>query len=182
MPQGRQPDSSPAYHAEADIECSAVTQSHTGWSFVVRGWNSCPWEHRIHPDLFSVNYASGLICLDRGPPSAARSPLVARWSVRMAVNTRLRGRLASDGGSLSVSALVVALIWAGWGIAAAFIAARAQQRALVRPAGHGRPVAVSADNAASWAGWLWEPTAAVTRPASSSRAGPGGTGGRQPLA
>ena len=54
--------------------------------------------------------------------------------------------------------------------------------ALVRPAGHGRAVSASADSAAPWAGWLWEPTAAVTRPASSSRAGPGGTDGRQPLA
>ena len=35
--------------AEADIECRAVTQSHTGWSFVVRGWNSFPSDHRNIP-------------------------------------------------------------------------------------------------------------------------------------
>ncbi len=46
----------------------------------------------------------------------------------MAVSTRLRDGWRAMADSLSVSALVVALIGAGWGIAAAFIAARAQQR------------------------------------------------------
>lgn len=40
----------------------------------------------------------------------------------------------------------------------------------------------SAGKAAFSAGWLRELAAAVTRPASSSRVGPGATGGRQPAA
>jgi len=49
-----------------------------------------------------------------------------------------------------------------------------------RGPGVGRAGAAAAGKAASWAGWAR--AAAVTKLASSSRVGPGGRGGRQPVA